>query len=219
MRTAIVMFVLLAACSHKDASEAAKQEAEQAAKDEAAKAPPPTKSLRPPLPEGVKVPCDQLIDAAGFTAALAEKDPLTVRDDTKSNKDTSATCSLLRGGKRMSAAEQAEHLKKERRLGVMGGDELCIISAYCSVMEDEQHFEDRCKQLGLQADQTTGGFACLQVVAQGADDVDSFKLLDADSRCVLWVHGGPSNVDNDIITKCAKAARDLIGPDKIKPAK
>ena len=27
---------------------------------------------------------------------------------------------------------------------------------------------------------------------------------------------GPSNVDNDLIGKCAKAAHDLIGPDQIK---
>lgn len=223
MRKALAIVVFVAACgkSSEDAAEAARKEAEAENKQAAASAAaqPPTKVLRPPVPEGVHVPCEQMIDPAAFTTAIGEKDPLALRDDTKNNKDTTATCTLLKGGKRLSKQEQDQLLKKERRLGVMGGDDLCTVAAYCSLMEDEAHFEDRCKQLKLQDDNSTGGYACLQIVAQGADDVDSFKLFDADSRCVLWIHGGPSNVDNDVITKCAKAARDLIGPDNIKPPK
>ena len=51
---------------------------------------------------------------------------------------------------------------------------------------------------------------------QGVDDVKGFRMFDDDTKCVLQVRGGPSNVDNDLIGKCAKYAHDLIGPDQIK---
>jgi hypothetical protein len=54
------------------------------------------------------------------------------------------------------------------------------------------------------------------IVAQGADDVKRFRFFDDDTKCIIQVRGGPSNVDNDLIGKCAKAAHDLIGPDHIK---
>ena len=54
------------------------------------------------------------------------------------------------------------------------------------------------------------------IVAQGADDVKRFRFFDPDTKCIIQVRGGPSNVDNDLIGKCAKAAHDLIGPDQIK---
>jgi hypothetical protein len=206
--------------------EAAKREAEAEAKKLAAEA---TKEAaghaqaaasKLPVPMDVQVPCAQLIDVAGFTTALGEKDPLTVVDLSKSNKDTTSTCNLVRGGKRPSQKDQEATLKKERRLGVLAGDVVCNIQAYCSLLENEDHFKERCKEMGFQDSDALGGtYACLHVVAQGADDVYSFKLLDVDTRCVFEIRGGPSMVDNDIITKCAKAARDLIGPDNIKPAK
>ena len=43
-----------------------------------------------------------------------------------------------------------------------------------------------------------------------------FRFFDDDTKCIIQVRGGPSNVDNDLIGKCAKAAHDLIGPDQIK---
>ena len=33
---------------------------------------------------------------------------------------------------------------------------------------------------------------------------------------LLQVRGGPSNVDNEMIRSCAKAARDTIGPAQIR---
>jgi hypothetical protein len=60
-----------------------------------------------------------------------------------------------------------------------------------------------------------GSFACVKIVAQGSADVKSFRFLDAETRCVIEVRGGPSMTDNDFIARCAKAARDLIGPAQI----
>ena len=49
-----------------------------------------------------------------------------------------------------------------------------------------------------------------------ADDVKRWRFFDDDTKCIIQVRGGPSNVDNDLISKCAKAAHDLIGPEQIK---
>ena len=54
------------------------------------------------------------------------------------------------------------------------------------------------------------------VVATGEDDVNRYRFFDDDTKCIFQVHGGPSNVDNDLIGKCAKGAHDLIGPEQIK---
>ena len=60
-----------------------------------------------------------------------------------------------------------------------------------------------------------GSYACVQIVAQGADDVQVFRFFDDDTKCILRVGGGPSNVDNEQIKTCAKVARDTIGPAQI----
>jgi len=206
----------LAACSKgEDGAAAARKEAEAEAAKSAATS---SKAVRihPPVPAGTTIPCDELINLAGFQSALQEQDPLTFKDLTASNKDSTASCSLVRGGKRLTAAEQEALLKKQRRLGVMGGDEICNVTAFCSTVEDDAHFKQRCKEMGFQDDESLGSYACLQVVAQGADDVYSFRILDEDTKCILQVRGGPSMVDNAVIMACAKAARDLIGPDNIK---
>ena len=109
--------------------EAQKQaEAEQKAKERANE---PAKMMRPPVPGQAKIPCTQLIDLPAFQTALGEKEPLTIKDQTKGEPDAAASCALLRGGKRPSEAEQQALLKKEGRLGVLPGDELCHVTAFC----------------------------------------------------------------------------------------
>jgi hypothetical protein len=212
------MLLTFAACGGGNSgAEAARKEAEaDDAKAKATMDQRKTERIRPPVAAGVRVPCEQLIDLPGFTAALGEKEPLTVKDITTGVAEATASCSLVRGGKVMTPAEQAALLKKQRRLGVMAGDDVCNVTAFCSTIEDDAHFKERCKQLKLRDDESLGSYACLQVVAQGADDVNSFKMLDADTKCILQVRGGPSMIDNDLIASCAKAARDLIGPNNIK---
>ena len=208
----------LTACSSSEGAgaEAARQEAEAEAKKKAAQ-PSTAKKVSPPVAGRANLSCDQLIDLPGFTAALGEKEPLTVKDVTKSQAEATASCSLVRGGKRPTTAEQERMLKKSRRLGVLPGDELCGVTAYCWTVEDDERFKRRCKELGFQDDESLGFYACLQVVAQGADDVYSFRILDSDTKCVLQVRGGPSLIDNEVISTCAKAAADLVGPTQITP--
>ena len=226
MRNAIAIVVLLvtatSACGksgEEEGAEAARQQAEEEARKNPPPPPdPPKKTDKLPVAMGIQVPCAQLVDPAKFTAALGEKDPMTVNDLSNTNKDSTSMCSLVRGGKRPSKADMDAALKKGRRLGTIPGDVVCSITAFCSMLENEKHFEEHCKEIKDQDSNDMGTYACVHVVGQGADDQYTYKFLDDDTRCVMEVRGGPSMVDNQVIASCAKAARDLIGPDQIKPA-
>src|SRR5690606_7872533 len=98
---------LLPACSkgaNEGAEEARKEEeAELKAKLAAGEAP---KKISPPVPGQAKIPCTQLIDVAAFQTALGETEPLTL-SEKKDEAEAAASCSLNRGGKPLSQAEQA----------------------------------------------------------------------------------------------------------------
>ena len=207
----------LAACGNNEraGAEEAQRQAEQEQQSRQA-ASPPARRIAPPVPGQAKIPCSQLIDAAAFQTALGEKQPLTVKDVTRSEPESAASCSLIRGGKPQSAAEQKALLQKAGRLGVLPGDELCNVTAFCSTIEDPDRFRASCKQNKDLDDESLGSYACVHIQAVGADDVKLFRLFDDDTRCILQIRGGPSNVNNDSIAACAKAARDTIGPAQIK---
>jgi hypothetical protein len=215
-RITIVVALIAAGCGNSgDAKEEAKREAE--ALEKKAEAPKPAPKMLPPVPGEGHIPCEQLIDPVVFTTALGETEPLAVKDVTKQDAEAAASCSLVKGGVKLTAAEQEALAKKtNRRMGVLPGDDLCNITAYCWTVENEENFKARCKQKGREESTAMGNFSCVQVVAQGADDVHVHQFFDPDTKCILQVRGGPSNVDNDKILACANTARDSIGPDQIK---
>jgi len=224
MRNAIVIVAaiqlgLAVGCGNSD-EEGKQAAAAQEAADSKANTPPsstPHASAKMPVPQDVQIPCSQVIpDPSGYTTAIGEKDPLTVSDQNTGHKSATFSCSLIRGGKRPSNAEIQAQLQKVRRLGTLPNDVLCSVTAYCSLLEEDKHFKEKCKDDKDQDADISGTYACIHVVAQGEFDQDIYKLLDPDTKCVLEVRGGPQMMDNDLIGRCAKAARDLIGPDQIK---
>jgi hypothetical protein len=208
----LAVAVALAGCGKGEEAaraEAQKElEAERKAREAAGGG--PATVQRPPVAGQAKIPCSQLIDAAAFQQALGEKEPLTVK--SKGDPNATSSCGLHRGGKRPGEIEQKAILKREGRLGVLPGDELCYVSAFCSTIEDADRFRKRCTE---QNDESMGSHACVRIIPQGADDVPQFKFFDADTKCILHVGGGPSNVNADVIRTCAKTARDSIGPAQI----
>ena len=206
----------LCACGNSEnaGAEEARRAAEQEQKAKEARGV-PAKRISTPVPGQAHVPCTQLIDVAAFQTALGEKEPPVIKDVTKT-MEAAASCSLLRGGKRPSEAEQQAMLKKVSRLGVLPGDELCNVTAFCWSIENAERFKASCKEKKNKDDDSMGSYACVQIVAVGVDDVKVFQFFDEDTRCILQVRGGPSNVNNDSILSCAKAARDTIGPAQIK---
>lgn len=214
----LVLVVGLAGCSdnRNAGAEAVRRQAEQEQAARRAAPAAPAVRIATPVPAGVHVPCAQLVDPAVFQTALAETQPLTVKDVTTSERDATASCSLVRGGKRPSEAAQRALEKRTGKLGVLPGDELCNVSAFCWTIESTERLRTRCKDRRQQDDESLGGYACVRVVAAGAFDVKVFQLFDADTRCILQIRGGPSNVDNELVERCARTARDSIGPDQIQ---
>ena len=218
MRTIISMLMLLAlvACDSGENAGVAAAKRQQAddlktkeANGEVAK------KILPPVAGRAKLDCNSVIDAAKFTQLLGEAQPLTIAP-SQSEPEAAASCSLMRGGKRLNEAEQKAQLKEHGKLGVMPGDEVCNISTFCWTIEDPDRFLKKCADLKEKTDSSLGFTACILVVATGEDDVNRYRFFDDDTKCIIQVRGGPSNVDNDLIGKCAKGAHDLIGPDQIK---
>jgi len=213
---AIVVSVVLGACSKGEnagAEEAKKQaEAELKAKVDRGES---AKKISPPVPGQQKLLCENLIDAAAFTSAMGETETLTVKDKQKDEPEAAASCALVRGGVRPSATEQAALLKKNGKLGVIPGDPVCIVTAYCWTIEEPERFKTKCAQKKDSDDESMGTYACKQTVMVGAFDVFVYSFFDADTKCIIKAQGGPSNTDNDVIRKCAMAARDGIGPAQI----
>ena len=216
--TVLACAIATAACGGNSEQAGAEEAKREAAAADKAKAGPaaPAKVLATPVPGQTHVPCSQLINLPAFQTALGEKEPPTLKDVTKADANAAASCAIVRGGKRPSAEAQKEMLTRSSRLGVLAGDDLCIVTAYCWSIEDAERFKASCKASKDQGDETMGSFACVHTVATGVDDVKSFKFFDEDTKCILAVRGGPSNVNNDQIEACAKAARDTIGPAQIQ---
>jgi len=205
------------ACSNAEnaGAEEARRQAALEQQATSAKAP-PAKRMATPVPGQAHVPCAQLIDLPSYQAALGEKQPLELKEVTKSEQDASASCSVIRGGKRLTMAEQEARGKQTSRLGVLPGDELCNVSAFCSRIVDLDRFRAECKASHGDDDESLGSYACVRTYPVGADDVKVYRLLDEDTRCILQVRGGPSNVNNELVQKCTRTARDTIGLAQIK---
>jgi hypothetical protein len=221
MRTMIAIVVVglaLTACSKGEnaGAEEAKKQADQELKEKMKEPNALPKRIDPPVAGRAKLSCAALIDSAKFTQLLGEAVPVTVTD-SKTEAEAAASCSIIRGGKRPSEAEQKAKIKKDGRLGVMPGDEICNVSTFCWTIEDPDRFLKKCADLKEKVDDSLGFKSCILVVATGEDDVNRYRFFDEDTKCIFQVRAGPSMVDNAVIGTCAKAAHDLIGPDQIKP--
>src|ERR1043165_5257957 len=97
----ILLSVSLLACS-KGANEGAEEARKQAEKEQKEKEASGgvAKKISPPVAGKAKLSCANVINAEPFTQALGEPEPVTVTD-SKSEPDAAASCSILRGGKRL----------------------------------------------------------------------------------------------------------------------
>lgn len=217
----VSLIVLAGACNAEEEGRAAARKEAAAARKEAEAKVKPADRIEVTVAQGQRRPCTQLIDPPAFTAALEEIEPITVRDATGAMGDATASCSLVRGGKRPDAKEQERIIKKQGRLGSLPGDEICNVTLYCWVVDDEAKFASRCKATPSEPwkspdNGTTGGFACKETRPQGEFDIDSYKFYDAKTRCLFAVRGGPSMTDNDFIATCARTARASINLEHLK---
>src|SRR6187200_2405729 len=98
-----VVGMLAAACTKgaKEGEEEARREAERIQKEKEATGG-VAKVIKPPVPGMTKIPCTQLLDPVAFGTAIGEKEPLTMKDLSKAEVDAASSCSMHRGGKRLT---------------------------------------------------------------------------------------------------------------------
>ncbi|MEZ4368093.1 MAG: hypothetical protein R2939_17700 [Kofleriaceae bacterium] len=197
---------------------AATAAAEEAREEKAAKVGGAAVTQTPPIADRQRVECTTLIDAAAFGTAIGETEPVEVADVTDQDRDAAAVCAIKRGGIRPDAAAQAALIKKQGKLGILAGDAICNVYAYCWTFEEAGRFEARCRdEQAATFDDSLGFPACVRTFQTGEFDVKQYRLYDADTKCVFKIGAGPSQVDNAVVAQCAKAAHDLIGPSNIVP--
>src|SRR5688500_5423109 len=99
----VIALGLVASCTKgaKEGEEEARREAERLQKEKE-KTGGVARTIRPPVPGSAKIPCEQLIDVVKFGEAIGEKEPVTMKDLSKSEVDAASSCSIHRGGKRLS---------------------------------------------------------------------------------------------------------------------
>jgi hypothetical protein len=217
MRMTIAILLLACfACNKTESGEEYARKQAAAADETRFKDAPKAVKVPTPVPGGTLIPCDKLIDAAAFGTAIGEKEPVIVTDQTKSTKDAAAVCSVLRGGKLLTKQEQEKLLETKNRLGVLPGDPVCVVSAFCWSAENDAKFKETCPQKGGTMDTSLGFDACVNVFEVGVDNVNRYRFIDADTRCLLEVRGGPGMVDNEVIASCARTASAQIGLEQIK---
>lgn len=211
----LVIVLLCASCSSGESVDEYNRKQAELAEQKKPKGPAAVK-VETAVRGGTKIACDKLLDAARLTEMLEEKEPVTLSDQSKQDIEATSVCSVRRGGKVMDAKAQEEMVKKTMRLGVLAGDELCNIAAYCAIPADGTLLKDKCERDQMASNDAIGVFACVKVTPKGPDNAYTYKFADPDARCVVQVRGGPSVSDEAEVRRCAKAALELIGPESLQ---
>ena len=132
---------VIAACGPSgDPKEYAKQLARE---QEGPRQPSKITKLEVPVPVGKKVACADWVDLAGFQEAIG--DELTLKDKSTSNAEASSVCAFMRGGEAVDVkAQEKAFLKNDMKLGVLPGDEYCMVELYCSYANSEELMRKKC---------------------------------------------------------------------------
>lgn len=169
------------------------------------------------VPYGKHVACaDMLPDTAPFTEAIGDEIG-EIRDRGKSNSEATAVCSLIRAGQPPDKVKELKTLEdKYSKLGVLPGDEYCLITAYCSLSSDEESFKKSCEGGANQSlVALEGQTACLRATEKGAEYSYTYKFIEPDTQCIVETLAGPSVEDQEIIKNCALATRTAMTKESV----
>lgn len=134
-----------------------------------------------------------------------------MKDKSRNNSNATSVCSIIRGGEIPETAKEAKTLQeKYSRLGVLPGDSFCQITAFCSRPTNKEEFEKKCESDGNQGTLLAGEFACLRSTEKGSEYSYTYKFIEPDTKCVVEALAGPSVNEQDMVKKCAEAARTAI---------
>ncbi|HET6611288.1 MAG TPA: hypothetical protein VFG83_04835 [Kofleriaceae bacterium] len=169
--------------------------------------------VKTPVPYGKKVACADLLDTAKLGAALGSE--VSLEDRSGSEAKASSVCGVMLNGEAPGEAAQKRNFKDDMKLGVLPGDEICTISAYCAFPTDTEDFKKRCQKAGDALNEALGQWACVHQTQRAAEWAYTYKTIDPDTKCTLKVYGGPSVTDEKLVQTCTRAALDTITPESI----
>ncbi|HWM88964.1 MAG TPA: hypothetical protein VNO33_24100 [Kofleriaceae bacterium] len=216
----LVAALALAACeSSPEEGPKPADPADPAAKNAPAATPSKSNIERIPIavPYGRQVACADVIDAALFSRYIGDEIG-EVRDRAKSNSESSLTCGLMRAGKPPRTDAQLRKFQREgMKLGVLPGDEYCLVTAYCSMATDDERFKKKCEDDKDIGNESVGQFACVHTTQRGTKEAYTYRVIDPDTKCILEVMGGPSVTDEPLVQNCTRAAlEDITSADLAK---
>jgi hypothetical protein len=168
------------------------------------------------VPSGKQVACSDVIDAALFSKYIGDEIG-EVKDRAGSNSEASLSCALIRAGQPPTSDAQLRKFQREgMKLGVLPGDEYCLVTAYCSMATDLDRFKKKCDDDHDVANEGVGQFACVHTSQRGTKQAYTYRVIDPDTRCMLEVMGGPSVTDEPLVQNCTRAALEDISPIDLK---
>lgn len=170
------------------------------------------------VPYGKHIACSSVLpQTAAFTEKLgAEHEIGAIKDKGPSNSSATFVCSIIKAGDPPASPKELKTLEdKYAKLGVLPGDEYCMVSGYCSLANDEETFRRKCDEDSNRPDTLDGQFACVRATEKGAEYSYTYKFIEPDTKCTLEVMAGPSVNDEAVVRSCALAARDSIVKDGV----
>ena len=168
------------------------------------------------VPYGKQVACADVFTVENFGKYIGDVVG-EIKDKSSSNKEASVSCAFHRGGEAPKTDQQLKKFQKEgMKLGVLPGDEFCMVTAYCSLSNDNpEEFRKACEAKGDTGNEQLGTFACVHQTQRGAEYAYTYKVVDHETKCLLEVMGGPSVTDEGLVQKCATAALEEMAPNKL----
>jgi hypothetical protein len=161
------------------------------------------------VPYGKQVACENVFDPATFSAAVGIEAG-EMKDKGPSNRDASLSCAFHRGGEPPKDNAQLRKLEKEGvKLGVLPGDEYCMVTAYCSQANNVENLKTTCEQRNdSMNDSAVGQPACVHQTERGVEYAYTYRVVHPTTQCLLEVMGGPSVTDEQLVQNCTRTALD-----------
>ncbi len=220
MMRASVLFLVLAvlATGCKGEKEPAPT-GEKAAADAPAKHKSNIERVQMAVPFGKQVACSGVFDPATFSKASGVEQG-EMKDKSLSNKEATTSCAFHRGGEPPKDDAQLRKFEKEgMKLGVLPGDEYCMVTVYCSIPPTTpEDFKASCEKRNDSTNDAVGTLACVHASQRGTENAYTYKLTHAPTRCLLEVMGGPSVTDETLVQNCARAAIEDLTPGELSSA-
>ena len=163
------------------------------------------------VPYGKHLACEDVFpDTAIFTENIGDEIG-SIKDKSASNSSATVVCSMIRAGEPPSSPKELKTLEdKYAKLGVLPGDEYCMVSAYCSLANDADSFRAECEKNGHQGGTLDGDFACVRATEKGVEYSYTYKFIEPDTKCVVEAMAGPSVNDEAMVRGCALAAKEAM---------